>query len=336
VVGLLATEGLPAELADDIADELPEKLSARRPDVEWRVELDRRPPTPRATNESELIRTAHRLRLRQGWDLAICLTDLPLRARRRPVTAYVSHTHRVGVVSVPALGAVAVERRVRDSVLRLVEALIQGRTDDLGSSLGQTEVRGQGTVRFASAAVGRNLRLLFGMVRANAPARVILRLSRALITALGTAAIATANISVWQLADGMTWPRLVVLTLASTVTTVLALILAHGLWERTDDPEAREQIVLFNVTTAVTLTLGVLALSGALFAINAAAGSALIPAGVLEKQLGHGSGVDDYLRLAWLVTTLATIGGALGSIAESDDAVREATYRYQPDETEDE
>ena len=52
----------------------------------------------------------------------------------------------------------------------------------------------------------------------------------------------------------------------------------------------------------------------------------------LEEQLGHAVDVGNFLRLAWLVSSLATIGGALGSFVESDFAVREATYRYQPDE----
>ncbi len=43
VVGLLATEGLPAELAADIAEELPEKLSERLSGAEWRVEVSPRP-----------------------------------------------------------------------------------------------------------------------------------------------------------------------------------------------------------------------------------------------------------------------------------------------------
>jgi hypothetical protein len=62
------------------------------------------------------------------------------------------------------------------------------------------------------------------------------------------------------------------------------------------------------------------------------AGAALIPPARFEQTVGHPVSVADYLQLAVCVAALATVGGALGSMAESDAAVREAAYRSREDE----
>jgi hypothetical protein len=61
--------------------------------------------------------------LDEGWDLVIVL-DLPLHVGRRPVTAHASSALGVGVVSVPALGVLPLESRVREAVLRVVDRLL--------------------------------------------------------------------------------------------------------------------------------------------------------------------------------------------------------------------
>jgi hypothetical protein len=114
----------------------------------------------------------------------------------------------------------------------------------------------------------------------------------------------------------------------------VSLIVVHELWEHAPDstPEARERVVLFNLATAITIALGVITLYVALLAIIATCEAILISPHVLEQELGHPVNAGDYLGLAWVVTSLATIGGALGAAVESDDAVREAAYDYRPDE----
>jgi hypothetical protein len=52
-----------------------------------------------------------------------------------------------------------------------------------------------------------------------------------------------------------------------------------------------------------------------------------IPPAALEEQLCAPPTVGGYARLAWFAASVATVGGALGSLVESDDAVRDAAYR---------
>lgn len=90
---------------------------------------------------------------------------------------------------------------------------------------------------------------------------------------------------------------------------------------------ARERVVLFNVVTITTLAIGIAALYLALVLILALAAAVTIPPAAFEKQVSASPTVGEYARLAWFAASVATVGGALGSLVESDQAVRDAAYR---------
>src|SRR3954453_19870883 len=319
VLGLVAPSGVARELADQIAAELPGELGGRPGDVNWQGRVGGAEGAD-ITPTTEALKQAVRRRMQdEGWDLAVWLTDLPLRANRRPVIAHASTMYRVGLLSVPALGARSVPRRAMRAVLNLVEGLLgeevgrgsdagetgrahrmRQRLDELRSPLGRTRADEDGTIAFVGATLRGNLRLLVGMVRANQPARVIALLSRALAVSLGTAAYAMSSSSIWMLSHGMTWPRLALLGAASIITLCLVLVLAHGLWERASGPDDREAVVLFNLTTSATLALAVLTLYASLLALSVVGGAGLIPPSVYHGSVGHAPAVADYLKLGWL------------------------------------
>src|SRR3954454_2380815 len=136
VLGLVAPSGTPRELADQIAGELPGRLGEQVGDVNWQVRVagaERAETTP----STEALKQSVRRRMQdEGWDLAVGLTDLPLQANRRPVTAHASAMYRVGLLSVPALGARSVPARAMRAVLNLVEGL-------LGEDVGPRRGRGK-------------------------------------------------------------------------------------------------------------------------------------------------------------------------------------------------
>jgi hypothetical protein len=249
----------------------------------------------------------------------------------------------VAVVCLPALGAIGLRRRTRDTVVGLVRTLLgdtgdhapSGKVVGLGRrarELGRSQQpEGDGSVRFTARVLSGNLRLLIGMIRANQPWRLAIGLSRALTAALAAGVFALVTSDIWQLSDALGWIRLSTIAVGSVAAITVALIAGAGLWEHASHPVGRKQVALFNVATTATVVLGVLSLYAALFVLALLTSPLLVPSALLEGGIGHAVRVGDYMELAWLTSSLATLGGALGAGLESDEAVRAAAYTYRQD-----
>jgi hypothetical protein len=346
VVGLLASPGPASELTESLVPEIADRLSVQLPGARWIVEFvsDRLVEPP--TDLSELISAGRRMLLDRDWHLVVCITDLPLQTARRPVIAHVSATHGVAVLSMPALGPVAVRKRAAETIVRLVghmlgDIALAADTEprrplaDVVTrrmlELGQHIEHGEHGVGLAARVITGNIWLLLGMLRANRPWRLALQLIRALAAAFAAGVFALVTSDIWRLADHLGPLRLTIIALGSIAGTSVTIMIATGLWERSPHPAAREQVILFNIVTAATVGIGVAVLYVALFIAMLAAALLLVPPDLLSMVLRHPAGAADQIRLAWLATSIATLGGALGAALESHESVREAAYTYQPD-----
>jgi hypothetical protein len=119
-------------------------------------------------------------------------------------------------------------------------------------------------------------------------------------------------------------------TILSIGLTTGSLIAAHDLWERAGPGRARDQVLLFNATTSITVLIGVVSLYLGLFAVALASAGLMITPDTLSEALGSDVGLGDYLTLAWFLSSLGTVGGALGAGLESDVSIREAAYARRP------
>jgi hypothetical protein len=348
VLGLVTAPGISTELAEKLRPDLPGRIAAHMPDVAWELRFvsDRLVDGP--ADLTDLISAARRRLIDEQWHLTVCITDLPLQTARRPVIAHASMTHGVAVLSLPALGAVGVSKRAEGAIVRLVAALVGGgsesasgaarrrrrsamsrRLRELGDEV-ETDSRGVGLI---AGVVTGNLRLLLGMLRANRPWRLAVRLSRALVAALAASVFALVTSDIWRLADRLGPVRLGLLNVGSVSAVVLTLVLGANLCERVPRAgSAREQVITFNIVTLTTVVIGVLALYITLLVANLVGAFLLVPRHALADALGHGASVAGVVALAWLATSIATVGGALGAGLETDEAVREAAYGYQADE----
>ncbi|MCW2652485.1 MAG: hypothetical protein QOE41_949 [Mycobacterium sp.] len=326
VILLIADPGAPASLGRAVARSLPDQLAGRtRTPYDWEVVLRVEPYLPHEyTPFLQVIETVD-----PGGkeaDVVIYLTDLPRRDHTMPVIADISVEHRFALISIAGVGPLFISRHVADLVALAVAHIIDepGLVPSHAARLPSTQI--DGGLRYFAPKGLRRLRLLLGMVHANRPWQLVLGLSRALVGAFASGAAGLATNTIWQFADTMAPWRMAAGTVLSIAAMVTWLIVDHELWERPESPTERDRAVLYNVSTLITLTIGVAVLHVALFCTLLFTTALVLTPQLFSRTIGHPVGVLDYLKLAWLLASIATIGGALGSGLEDDDAVKSAAY----------
>ena len=249
------------------------------------------------------------------WDLVVGLTELPLRdGDGRYLLVEADSEQQRAVLSLPALGGFRMRSRARQAVRTLVE--------------GMTDASIHDEPRVVLPSISGHGRLLLGMVIANRPWLLVPGLKSALVAALATGAVATINSTVWLLADSLSWWRLVVASIASITLVVAWLVIDGELWDRPEDGtlEARARSRLYNTSTLMTLSTGVLICYLALYVVNLAWALFILDPDLMGGHLDNSIGYGDMFVLAWFVASAATVGGGLGSGLESDEAIRAAAY----------
>jgi len=319
-VGLVADPAAPTEVAGRMGELRPQHGDG----AGWDVEL----VSQSFTVDCEDIDTAVR-RLRDhadqhDWDLVVGLTELPLRdGDGSYLLVETDQQCRTAVISLPALGGVRVRARTRAALRTLLTGM-----DD--STSGEQH-------RVPLPRRSGRWRLLFGMVLANRPWLLVPGLKSALVAALATGAIATINSTVWLLASSLSWWRLAVATIASVALVVGWIVIDGELWDRPDDDSAsaRERSRLYNTSTLLTLITGVLICYVALYVVNLAWALFVLDPAVMRGYLQMPMGYGDIFLLTWFVASAATVGGALGTGLESDEAIRAAAYSKREEERRD-
>jgi hypothetical protein len=269
------------------------------------------------------------------------------------------------VLSLPPLGVTLLRRRAREAIVQLVNELYERSPDlarddeEVGAEKNTEEARRPGPrprqlvgrrltevvspiqrvtpadtedivdVRFVSPKVRGHLRLLAGMVLANHPWRLFSTMKGTLAAAFATAAYALVIPTIWQLGNALGLTRLLLLMVLAVAAMVVWIIVAHNLWERPADREARQRVALYNSATALTITVAVLFSYAVLFVLVLVVAGIFVPSSFFEFTLRRSVGHTDYVILAWLTASLATVAGALGSGLEDEETVREATYGYR-------
>ena len=343
-VGIVADPvAAPVEVGQQLVRDLPKVLSTQLDeDHEWRVEVVNEQLPSSDDRHAELVEVAQDRMSRHGWDIAVCVTDQPLRSGREPIVGDVSKQHDVVVVSLPAFGAMSLRRRVRGVVTQLINDLRSPGTPEEGTvqhrrrrlpGLARSFRRvapEQDSIDMRVLASRGRARLLVGMVRANRPWRLVLGLAGPLAGAFAFSAFYLISTTLWRLASSMELWRLVVTAVGSMVIMVVWLIVYHQLWEPVKNRPVfeRDQALLFNTSTMLTLLVGVGFMYAGLYVANLAASSVVLTPSVFGQYVGS-TGFSEYALVMVVVTAAATVAGAIGSGFQSENSIREAAFSYR-------
>ncbi|MYL20193.1 hypothetical protein GLW04_09870 [Halobacillus litoralis] len=369
-LGIVTPPGYPKELSQTINKQLPEMLKYYvKDDCEWQVETLIDPLTGVTEDPEEVFEAGLKKRDEENWDYIVCLTDLPFFHDRKPIMAEASTNDGVAIITLPGLGSTPMLKRVRQSILQLVNEMYYG-SDEEDREKAQERLQSQedgehenlkkkgsrrlvekrGIDRFSpikrvtpdedddtymdvrfivQSRISGALRVLTGMVRANRPWAIFPAFMKVIIFAFATGSYALVFPTLWRLSNNYSSWRMLLLTVLSISLMVGWIILAHNLWEKPREDRAPYLRKLYNMTTLLTLGVTVVIYYSILFVMFSAAVLVFIPMGLLESEVSGAVGYDNYFYIAWTATSISIIIGALGSALENEEVVLSSTYGYR-------
>ena len=172
---------------------------------------------------------------------------------------------------------------------------------------------------------------MVGMLRANRPWRLGLRLYRALIASLAVVAAALVTTDVWRIAVTMGWARLGAIAVFAVLVTTVTLIAAHDLWESGEDERSSDQIVLFNIVTSLSLLIGLLTLYAALLLVTALGALLLVSMPLFHAVVARPVGAAEYIALIWLSRRWRWWAGRWEQGSRPTRPSARPAYGYRPD-----
>jgi len=368
-IGLITAPGYPNEVGARLREELPSLLEYYvKEEIDWKIDYIEDPLIGGGAESKEILEATKKKKEEKEWDYAICLTDIPLFIEKRMIVAEANEDENIALISMPSFGSTLMIRRLRESIMQLVNEMYYGSSDearersaerieskrskhkdvDIDDSKNLMTNKFFGwlspikreapddreedymDVRFTVGRGGSiSIRLMGGMVRANRPWNMFPAFLKILTIAFATGSYALVFPTLWLLSEHYTILRMCLLTIFSVIAMTLWIILIHRLWERKRDQSNDYTRKLYNATTFLTLLITVCIYYVMLFCLFLVGVFVFIPMGMLEEQLTSDPGLINYFYIAWIAASVSTVIGALGTALEDEDVVLNATYGYR-------
>lgn len=328
---LVADPGVPTARAHSVKDDLEHLLDeAFNPPIELRTHT----ATLRLRPDNSLdLRDAVQLAEEyERTDVILLLTEIPRLTEGKPLIAEIFPDEQVAVISCPTLGAFGSRRRIlhtlMDCALRMRptgEARDAARFGKGWSTWTDATDAGDHEMLHSKPVTG-GLRTVLGMVAGNEPSRTAPRLSSALAAASATGAFGIFYSSIWAMSTYLSSLRLVGVGVLAMVAMVLWLIISNALWDSPKRANLARVVLLYNLSTVMTLVVCVLGLYLALVVLILVGGLIVIAPDYMASIIQQQPTFGNYLDIAWLSAAMGVVAGSLGSSFDVSTNLRTLTH----------
>ncbi|WP_407272959.1 hypothetical protein [Radiobacillus sp. PE A8.2] len=352
-VGILPAPEFPEKMVRRLAEILPNAFKDYIDDtVDWNIEIKADPITGAAETADEITEKAEREIQASNFDYVISVTDLPIFSKKDVVLASSNLNKKVSQISLPAFGFKPMRKRLKDTIIQMMKDLYNGKSNSMEEKedgvFSQSKhkisrllspIRRKMTEKsedtifqyYVMPRLNGKLRILMGMVHANRPLKIFSSFKKVIAIAFATGAYGLIFPSLWNLSVVYEPARYIILMFTAIGSMVLWIILVHNLWEKPSFWNKRKIRRMYNATTIITLSVAVVFYYIILFVLFFLSVRLLIPEQLFSSQsvLKEKVTLENYIHLTWLVTSFATLGGAIGAGLEDDELVSKATYSYR-------
>ncbi|WP_309131463.1 hypothetical protein [Brevibacterium sp.] len=327
---LITDPGFPSRRLQGVLDRLDERLNS---DLEPKVHLTTRIETVRMTPHYgiDVDSVAEAVDEYEHIDIILVLVEAPRHLHRRPLVAEVFSDHRVAVVCSTAVGAIRPNVRILNVLMSCIERMRpnlsrKGVRQPKLSFCTWMEHKETGALSLYASRMTGNIRLLMGMVAANDPWRTLPKLSGIMAAAAAVGAFGVFYSSIWQMASYLSTGRLLSIGLMTILGMVAWLIFSHRLWDFPPNESRAATVLLYNLSTILTLLACTVALYLCLVTFILLGSLVVIDPEFLGTVIQTEATFTSYLDIAWLSAAMGVAAGALGSNFDSDLDVKRLTH----------
>ena len=328
---LIADPGLPTARARSIEGELQQMLNeVYSPPIRFEVQTSTLRLRPDGTLDlSQAIEQAQTV---GDPDAVLLLTEIPRVQDGRALIAEIFPDHNIAVISCPTLGVLTTRRRIRDTLMNCTVRMKPTRESRDASRYERGWARWEEVVGpeehqmlLGSRVIG-GARTVAGMVAGNEPLRTAPKLSSALAAAAGTGAFGIFYSSIWSMSMYLTTQRLVGIGVLAMIAITAWLIIGNRLWDAPKDRSLGRVVLLYNLSTVLTLLLIIGLLYVALVVAIFLGALIVIDPDYLAVTIESEASLVRYLDIAWLSAAMGVVAGALGSSFDKDTNLRSLTH----------